>query len=422
MQGFTLRQLSGLSTTILSMAIALILISCDRGNPQIIVSPPAAPSALGQLPGETVATAATLNLSEQELLQQSWQAYRQRFIQGDGRVIDRESGDRSTSEGQAYAMLRAVFMDDRETFDRVLNWGENNLQRRNPDHSRLDRLWAWQWGKTDQGEWKTIDANFASDGDLDVATALILASRRWGRADYADLARLKLQDLWNLATVEGKGGRRYFLPGPKAVFQTQPDRTYLNPSYLAPYAYRLFAQIDLQHDWHRLIDSSYEVLNATARLSKVGLPSDWVLCDVTTGKLQAATDQRLTSIYSYDAYRVWWRVSLDAAWFNEPKAKDYLESQMQPLRDLWQKQQSIPAQIDLQGVAIVPYESTAQYAMMYSALRQFDPNTAEQIRQQKLLTTYRDGFWDGDSAYYSQNLAWFGLFPPAQIADRWVRP
>ncbi|MBD3883189.1 glycosyl hydrolase [Phormidium tenue FACHB-886] len=407
-----------------------LLIGCTQGSPQIIVSPTAQPPAPQQLPGENVAygqppgavaTAANLNLTEQDLLQQSWQAYRQRFIQADGRVIDREAGDRSTSEGQAYAMLRAVFMDDRDTFERVLNWGENNLQRRNPDNSPRDRLWAWKWGRTDQGDWRTIDANFASDGDLDVVTALILASRRWGRSDYAELARLKLEDLWNLATVEGASGRRYFLPGPKEVFQTQPNRTYLNPSYLAPYAYRLFAQVDSRHNWRSLIDSSYDVLETAAQLSKVGLPSDWVVWDATTGNFQAATDQRLKSIYSYDAYRVWWRVALDAAWFNEPRAKNFLEKSMQPLRDLWQKQQSIPAQIDLQGVALVNYESTAQYAMMYAALRQIDPTTAEQIRQQKLLTTYRDGFWDGDSAYYSQNLAWFGLFPPTQIADRWVK-
>ena len=408
MKGFTLKRLS-----VLGLTIALLSSCGAQATPQIMVPPLAQPP--------TSVAAVTFNLSEQDLLQQSWQAYRQRFIQGDGRVIDREAGDRSTSEGQAYAMLRAVFMDDRETFDRVLTWGENNLQRRNPDNSPRDRLWAWKWGKTDTGEWKTIDANFASDGDLDVVTALILASRRWDRADYLATARLKLQDLWSLATIDGNAGKRYFLPGSREVFQKRQDQTYLNPSYLAPYAYRLFAQVDAQHNWQSVADSSYEVLQASTQLSKVGLPSNWVMLDATTGKLQASADPQLQSLYGYDAYRVWWRVALDAAWFNQPQAKDFLQRHMQPLRDLWQKQRSIPAQIDLQGVAIVSYDSTAQYAMLYTALRQIDPAVADQIRQQKLLTTYHDGFWDGDSAYYSQNLAWFGLFPPAQIADRWIR-
>ena len=412
MKRLTLKRLTLKQLSVLGLTIALLSGCVDRATPQIMVPSMAQPPS-------TVA-AASLNLSEQELLRQSWQAYQQRFIQGDGRVIDREAGDRSTSEGQAYAMLRAVFMDDRATFDRVLIWGENNLQRRNPDNSPRDRLWAWKWGKTDSGEWKTIDANFASDSDLDVITALILGSRRWNRAELLSTARSKLQDLWTLGTIEG-AGKRYFLPGSKEVFQKRQDQTYLNPSYLAPYAYRLFAQVDAQHNWQGLADSSYEVLEASAQLSKVGLPSNWVMLDATTGKIQASLDPQLPSLYGYDAYRVWWRVALDAAWFDQPKAKNFLQQHMQPLRDLWQKQRSIPAQINLQGVAIVPYDSTAQYAMLYTALRQIDPVTADQMRQQKLLTTYRDGFWDGDSAYYSQNLAWFGLFPPTQIADRWIK-
>ena len=34
-----------------------------------------------------------------------WDAYSTRFIDGQGRVVDHTSGDRTTSEGQAYAMF-----------------------------------------------------------------------------------------------------------------------------------------------------------------------------------------------------------------------------------------------------------------------------------------------------------------------------
>jgi len=386
------------------VTIALLLPSCST-----IVKAPF-------LPAETVVMNPNAN---SDLLQQSWQAYRQRFIQGDGRVIDREAGDRSTSEGQAYAMLRAVLMDDRDTFDRVLTWGENNLQRKKPDGRRNDYLWLWKWGKDDKGNWGAIDSNFASDGDLDATTALILASHRWNRPEYLELARSKLQDLWTLATLES-GAQRYFLPGARDVFQPQPDRVYLNPSYLAPYAFRLFAQADPSHNWMALVDSSYRVLDQSAKLSQVGLPSDWVLLETDSGNLRSSQNEQLKSIYGFDAYRVWWRVSLDAVWFKEPRAQQYLRQTLQPLQEKWRSQQSIPAQLDLRGEAIVSYESTAQYAMLYAAFSQIDPTTAEQIRQQKLLPTYRAGFWDGDSAYYSQNLAWFGLFSPDTVSA-WVR-
>ncbi|UZQ54172.1 hypothetical protein OOK60_17075 [Trichothermofontia sichuanensis B231] len=52
-------------------------------------------------------------------------------------MIDWETPDRrrSTSEGQAYARLRAVWMDDPDTFARTLQWGEDNRRRRQPSAS-----------------------------------------------------------------------------------------------------------------------------------------------------------------------------------------------------------------------------------------------------------------------------------------------
>lgn len=379
------------------------------------------------------------NGSTADLLRQSWQSYRERFIQGDGRVIDREDGDRTTSEAQAYALLRAVLIDDPATFDRVLEWSETNLQRRKLDGTQRDRLWAWKWGKDEQGNWSLLDGNFASDGDIDAVTALILGARRWNRSNYLELARAKLNDLWDLATLSlepGTGSKsggsptaaaagsiaRYLLPGPLDAFQPQPNQVYLNPSYFAPYAFRLFAQIDTNHNWQSLVDSSYQLLEQSDSISAIGLPSDWVILDRTSGSLQPANAAPLQSIYGFDAYRVWWRVALDSAWFNEPRARSYLQQHLVPLKNLWQSQRAIPAQLDRQGKAIVTYEATAQYAMLYTAFRLTDPGIADQIYQQKLLPAYQNGFWDNDSAYYAQNLSWFGLFPAPEVAANWLRP
>jgi endoglucanase len=365
---------------------------------------------------------ASARVSTPEILEQSWLAYRQRFIQADGRVIDWERNARTVSEGQAYAMLRAVFANDPDTFALTLKWAEDNLRRvAQPNGQPTDSLWAWQWGEKAPGEWGILDQNFASDADLDAITALIFASRRWNRPDYLDLARTKLKDLWELSTLTKESGRRsqrYFLPGPVASFQPQPNLIYLNPSYLAPYAFRLFAQVDPERDWLSLVDSSYQVLQDSTQLSKVGLPSDWVALDLETGRFSTApVTARLRSTYSFDAYRVWWRVALDAVWFNEPRAKSFLAEHLQHLQQLWQTNQRIPARINLRGAATARYEATSQYAMLYPAFQIVDASIAEEIRQQKLLTTYNNGIWDNDSAYYVQNLAWLGLFPAAEVDD-----
>jgi endoglucanase len=350
-----------------------------------------------------------------DLLAQSWDSYRKKFIQGDGRVIDYEASDRSTSEGQAYAMLRAVLIDDPATFALTLNWSQNNLQRQEGGKA-TDSLWVWKWGRKDDGSWGTIDNNFASDGDIDAITALIFASRRWNRPEYLELAKIKLKDLWNLSTAPGMVGKRYLLPGPVAAFVPNESTLYLNPSYLTPYAFRIFAQIDREHDWLSLVDTSYQVLDSSTGLSAVGLPSDWVALDTKTGQFQTLPlSSPLQTLYSFDAYRVWWRVALDAAWFNSPQARRYLLTSTPHLQKLWRTQSRLPARIDLQGKALVNYEATSQYAMFYAAMRLVEPKLAQDLLVKKLIPQYKDGVWGDRTAYYTQNLAWLGLLSPDSI-------
>ncbi|XHX79201.1 MAG: glycosyl hydrolase family 8 [Stenomitos frigidus ULC029] len=368
----------------------------------------ASPIAQANAPKPTVDTA---------LLQQSWAAYRQRFIQADGRVIDWEAAARSTSEGQAYAMLRSVMIDDPQTFERTLKWAETNLRRRNPS----DTLWAWKWGQDTQKKWGILDRNFASDADVDAITALILASRRWNRPDYLKLAQTKLQALWALSVVS-VGKQRHLLPGPREAFQ-QPQKLVLNPSYFAPYAFRLFAQVDRAHDWLSLVDSSYAVLEQSAALSALALPSDWIALDTETGQFQALLNaEPIVSRYGFDAYRVWWRLALDAAWFDEPRAKRYLQQHLGALQQLWRSQQTIPAQLDLKGKPLVTYEATSQYGALYAAFRLIDPPTAEALYRQKILPQYRQGLWDNESAYYTQNIVWLGLLPSTAVSASLLQP
>ena len=212
------------------------------------------------------------------------------------------------------------------------------------------------------------------------------------------------------------GGKRYLLPGPKEAFVPTPSTLYLNPSYLAPYAFRLFAQVDPERKWLSLVESSYQILEQSSKVSKVGLPSDWIALDTQTGKFQPLPpDSKLKSLYSFDAYRVWWRVAWDAELFQSPEGISYLKVATQHLQKLLRESGNIPAQIDLQGKSLVNYEATSQYAMLYPALRLIDPNMAEELLQKKLLPRYNEGIWDDQSAYYTQNLAWLGLLPTQAI-------
>src|SRR5262249_26754738 len=155
----------------------------------------------------------------------------------------------STSEGQAYAMLRAAWIADRATFDKAWRWSRDNLV----SGVRPDHLMAWKWGARGNGTWGVIDAAFASDADEDAALALLMAWKRWNEPAYLSEARLILDDLWSRATVVA-GGRRQLLAGERLC---EGSSCRLNPSYAAPYAYRIFARHDPAHAWNELVDSSY---------------------------------------------------------------------------------------------------------------------------------------------------------------------
>ncbi|ESA32304.1 endoglucanase y [Leptolyngbya sp. Heron Island J] len=382
-----------------------------------------------QMPTTIKVATAALGV-DRPFFETTWQRYRDRFIQADGRVIDWENDDqRTTSEGQAYAMLRALLIDDPETFDQVLRWGEENLARYDADGALIDHLWAWKWGPDGApGEaetWGILDPNFATDADIDAVTALIMAARRWQKPDYLDLAQIKLNDIWEFSTadisLQDELSGRYLLPGPLEAFHPSPEVWYLNPSYIAPYAFRLFAQIDDQRDWLELVHTGYRMLEESAKISELGLPSDWVLLHSEAPHYRELPDTALIkSIYGFDAYRVWWRVALDLAWFQAAPAGHYLSDHLPSLLDMWRQSQQLPAQIDLAGQAMVDYGATSQYAMVYQAARHLDTDAAESIRANTLALADPNDFWDGDSAYYTQNLAWLGLYPPEWVPTDWL--
>ena len=59
-----------------------------------------------------------------------WDGYASSFIDDQGRVIDRQGSDRTTSEGQSYGLFFALVANDHERFDRLLNWTSENLDRK----------------------------------------------------------------------------------------------------------------------------------------------------------------------------------------------------------------------------------------------------------------------------------------------------
>jgi endo-1,4-beta-D-glucanase Y len=178
------------------------------------------------------------------------------YVEPDGRVVRRDQGGDTVSEGQAYAMLVAAAVGDDATFRRVWTWTREHL-------ARPDGTLSWRWA-----DGAVVDASSASDADLDAARALVLAGQRLGDLDLlADGLRLG-QAVLDVETVETAAGRVL-----TAGSWTTTDPWAYNPSYSSPAAYAVLGRASGDSRWADLAAGSRAVDGAL--LAAVALPPDW---------------------------------------------------------------------------------------------------------------------------------------------------
>ena len=344
------------------------------------------------------------------LLAGTWNDYKTEYWEKDtGRTLDKQQDDITTSEGQSYTMMRAVWMSDKPTFDKAWAWTQEQLQRE-------DKLFSWRWGKLDDGTYGVLTnvngQNAASDADSDIALALLMAASRWQDEKYLVQGKEVITSMWENEVVTA-GGKQYLASNNLEKQSSSP--IVMNPSYLAPYAYREFAKVDKQHDWNAIVDSSYDLLarSADANLDKPktsGLIPDWVLMDRATGALSAPTVDTLTTNYGYDAMRAPWRIALDYKWNDEPRAKETLEK-MSFLADQWKANGSLKSIYAHDGSVVSNDEVAESYGTALAYFDVVEPDLAKEVYDEKIKTLYdqNTNAWDQPITYYAANWVWFGI-------------
>jgi endoglucanase len=346
------------------------------------------------------------------MLESLWHSYKVEKIEpGSFRTVDAERGSITTSEGQSYTMLRAVWMADQETFDRSLEWTNTHLKRTD------NNLFAWLYGRRANGNFGILSnqggENTASDADTDIALALLFAYARWHNAEYLTQARAIINDIWEEEVVVVRGTP--YLTANNVEKHSQSEWAVINPSYLAPYAYRIFATVDPDHDWMKLVDSSYEILNRSVSLpldknQSVRIPPDWIRIHKTTGELQYHPAEHLTTNYGFDAIRTPWRIALDYAWFKEPRAKSFLAN-LSFLGNMYAENRYLYAAYTHDGRPVLTAESPAMYGGAIGYFMIIEPEVAEEIYRNKLEVLYNPDSrsWKHNLSYYNDNWAWFGI-------------
>ncbi len=225
-----------------------------------------------------------------------WEQFKRVYISPEGRVIDGSSEQLiTTSEGQSYALLCALIANDKETFERVLNWTETNLA-----HGDLTaQLPAWQWGMThDDNQYGILDENSASDADLWMAYALAEAGRLWGEYRYQSISYFLAQRILNEEAINISNYGWMILPGKKG-FQVNEHTWRLNPSYLPIQIFRRFAVLYPHSPWQEITQNTVKFLKQSMQQ---GFSPDWA---TLTDNNQVAPDIKDEKIGGYNAIRVY---------------------------------------------------------------------------------------------------------------------
>lgn len=216
--------------------------------------------------GLALMPAAAALAQDASLEAQEWQAYVQRFVTDEGRVVDDGNGGISHSEGQGYGLILSVLADDAATFERLWTFTRTELMLRD------DGLVVWRWDPDAQPH--VTDVNNATDGDILIAHGLALAGEAFGRDDYTQAARTLAEAIGTLAYEQG--GRTLLPPGRAGYGRDdRPDGPVVNPSYWVYEAFATLARLAPDTDWDAIGEAGLAVLSASLTGPRE-LPPEWV--------------------------------------------------------------------------------------------------------------------------------------------------
>jgi endo-1,4-beta-D-glucanase Y len=218
---------------------------------------------------------------------------------GDGtyRVEFQSPAGSTVSEGVGYGMLLTVYFGEKAEFDGL--W---RFARRNFSASAL-----MGWKVTCAGFDVSVGgAGSATDGDADIALALVAAVDQWGEAyrqpavDY--LRAMRTHDF----TTCGATGRAMATNGDWDKGCSASNSSYWTPGYD-----RVFAGFTRDAFWGKAAGDA-EALWIANRDAATGLVANAVNQDGTVAG---------QSYVDYNGCRVPWRAALDYLWFGTPAAK-----------------------------------------------------------------------------------------------------
>jgi len=189
----------------------------------------------------------------------------------------------------------------------------------------------------------TKEGDSATDGDMDIIYSLLLADKQWGSEgayNYKQIALDMLKDFWKYCVHQ-----EYYtlLLGDWAVaIDDDVLRDATRTSDFIISHLKVFAEVDKDHDWQKVIDATYKVIKdirdaENEKGNNNGLLPDFVVRGdnkwiVPEGEVLEGDED---NAYAYNACRIPWRLGTDYLLFGDTKigSKSLKEYIIKPLDD-----------------------------------------------------------------------------------------
>jgi endo-1,4-beta-D-glucanase Y len=322
-----------------------------------------------------------------------WKSYIAGFMDNQVRVIDHNTGDRTTSEGQAYGMFFSLVANDRSHFDSLLHWTEQNLA----EGDLTAHLPAWLWGRDTNNHWGVLDSNSASDADIWMAYTLLEAGVAWNEPHYRQLGLALAQQIAKEEVIQVPGLGAMVAPAPTGFQHGSSYR--LNASYVPLQLILRLGHFMPSGPWNKVAAGIPTLISDSA---PHGFVSDW-----TEFKADAKV-QTLPTVGSYDAIRVYlWAGMLDSA---TPERDGILKS-LSGMANYLHTNSIPPAKVQPDGGIEDPKGPVGFSAALLpfaSAIHDDQIRNQQMSRVQSEYST-QTGLFGSSPRYYDQNLALFGL-------------
>lgn len=326
----------------------------------------------------------------------------------------------TVSEAHGYGMLITAHMAGHDPkakayFDGLYRYFRAHPSKINPE------LMAWKQGDTGQAVVNVGGVDSATDGDMDIAYALLLADRQWGsdgEINYLAEAKKVIDAIMKSDVNHAEWTLKL------ADWVSDDDAKYgsaTRPSDFMLQHLKDFKNASGDANWDRVIDKTYSISEGVYKKysPNAGLLPDFVV--KKNGSYAPADPIFLESEtdgdFSYNSSRIPWRIGTDALMTGETRAKEQLNKMTSWIRQMTGDDPSkIYGGYKLDGSkALVDYTDTSFSApMMVSAMI----NPANQAWLNRL--------WDHNASISTNDDVYFGntlrLLSMIVVSGNWWSP